>query len=82
MARGWESKSIEAQQEEAVQARRGSGRPPTAEEREEAGRRRTLELARSKVLADLTRATTAVHREMLQQAVADLDARLRNRGSG
>ena len=32
MARGWESKSIEAQQDEASRAKEPPGRPPTPEE--------------------------------------------------
>jgi hypothetical protein len=76
MARGWESKAVEAQQEEAVRAGKAT-RPETAEERERGARRRTLELARARATADLGRATTAAHREMLRRAIADLDDRLR-----
>jgi hypothetical protein len=77
MARGWESKSIEAQQEESARAPRG-GREPSPGERAAVARRRTLELARAKALADLARARTPAHREMLQRAIADLEAQLRN----
>ncbi len=73
MARGWESKSVEAQQEEASRARAGSGRPATPEERARQQRRQTLELARARAAADLERAMTAAHRAMLRQAIADLD---------
>lgn len=73
MARGWESKSIEAQQEEASRAKTGPGRPPAPEERARQQRRRTLELARSRAAADLERATTPAHRAMLRKAIADLD---------
>jgi hypothetical protein len=81
MARGWESKAVEVQQEEAAQARRRD-RPPSAEERAAGARRRTLELARAKTSADLSRATTPAHREMLERAIADLDKELRNPASG
>jgi hypothetical protein len=82
MARGWESKSIEAQQDDAARAKAPGGRRPTAEERERAAARRTLELARAKVREDLRRATTRAHREMLQRALEDLDRQLRVGESG
>ena len=77
MARGWESKSIESQQDEA--AREKIARPAlTAEQRENAARRRTLELTRSRAVADLERATAPQHRRMLEQAIAAIDDQLAN----
>lgn len=75
MARGWESKSVEAQQEEAVRpsARR---RRLTATEIARAERRRGLELARAKAAADLAQATAPAHRRMLEAAIAELDGQL------
>jgi hypothetical protein len=75
MARGWESKSIEAQQEEAA-ARRAA--PPRAdpEDARHKAERATLMLARARALADLQRACVPAHRSMLEQAIADLDRRL------
>ncbi len=75
MARGWESKSVEAQQEEATRAgtrRRAS----TPEELAADERRRTLELMRRRLVDDLSRATIAAHQHMLEQAIAALDAQL------
>ena len=80
MARGWESKAIETQQEEAARVKPG-GRPPSAEERAAATARRTLELARAKVEGDLRRARTEAHREMLRRALEDIDRQL-TPGSG
>ena len=75
MARGFDSKFVEAQQEEAT--RTHTIKPPmTAEERETAGRRVTLELARSRASSDLERATAPAHRRMLEQAIAALDDQL------
>ena len=75
MARGWESKSIEAQQDEA--ARQKTPRPAlTPEQRETAARRQTLELTRSRAAADLERATAPQHRRMLEQAIAAIDEQL------
>jgi hypothetical protein len=75
MARGWESKNIEAQQEEATR-RRPSRRPPTAEDLARLDRRRALELARTRAVGDLRRATAPAHRQMLEQAIAALDEQL------
>jgi hypothetical protein len=75
MARGWESKSIESQQDDA--ARRKDVKPAlTAGQRELLDRRRTLELSRARLAGDLGRATAPPHRRMLEQALADLDAQL------
>ena len=75
MARGWESKSVEAQQEEA--ARQPAARPPlTAEQRAAAERRRTLELSRARAVDDLRRATAPQHRQMLEQALQAIDQQL------
>ena len=75
MARGWESKAIEAQQEE--HSRRPSKGPAlSAEERASVERRRALELARSRTAHDLSRATAPAHRRMLEQALAALDEQL------
>jgi hypothetical protein len=75
MARGWESKSIEAQQEDAARGRQRRV-ALTPEQQTRLERRRTLELARSRARADLARATAPAHRRMLEQAIAALDAQL------
>jgi hypothetical protein len=76
MARGWESKSIEAQQEEA--ARTPPKRPAlSADDRQRADRRRTLELARARAADDLSRATAAPHKRLLECTIAALDEQLR-----
>ncbi len=75
MARGWESKSIESQQEEAS---REQTRQPilSDEQRARAAERRTLELTRARTLADLARASSPAHKRMLEQAIAALDHQL------
>jgi hypothetical protein len=75
MARGWESKSIEAQQEEVSRARTPR-RPPAREELDLSDKRRALELTRKRMADDLTRATVPAHRKMLEQALASLDEQL------
>ena len=75
MARGWESKSVEAQQEEA--ARGKANRPAlTDEQRALEQRRRTLLLTRTRAADDLSRATAPQHRRMLEQTIAAIDEEL------
>ncbi len=76
MARGFESKSVEAQQEEAARGKGASGPPMSADERIIEERRRTLELARTRARQDLSRATVPAHRRMLEEAIAALDRQL------
>ena len=77
MARGWESKSVEAQQEEATRdAAAAPARPLAQADIERLGERRTLELARARTLADLRVATVPAHRTMLERTLAALDAEL------
>jgi len=76
MARGFESKQVEYQQEEAARGRRPSGPVMTAGERAMEERRRVLELSRTRAHHDLRRATAPAHRRMLEQAIAALDAQL------
>jgi hypothetical protein len=73
MARGFDSKFVEAQQEEAARGTSHGGKVMSPDERATAQRRRTLELTRTRTERDLNRATAAAHREMLQQALAALD---------
>jgi multidrug resistance efflux pump len=76
MARGFESKDVEFQQAEAERTK--TLRPElTIEEREIQQRRRTLELALAKARADQHAARSEAHRQMLEQAVAALEAELR-----
>jgi hypothetical protein len=77
MARGFESKQVESQQEEAS---RPKVRNPTLtpEDAERLDRRRTLELSRARLTADLQRASIPAHRTMLEQALEALEAQLQD----
>ncbi len=75
MARGWESKAVEAQQEDASRPR-APRLNPTREELDRREKTQTLELTRSRLVGDLTRATATAHRKMLEQAIASLDEQL------
>ncbi|HAK54545.1 MAG: hypothetical protein QF463_06195 [Vicinamibacterales bacterium] len=76
MARGWESKAIESQQDEASRERRPPDRRTDAERAADA-KRHDLSLSRTRTLADLERATHPGHREMLTRALEALDQQLR-----
>jgi hypothetical protein len=76
VARGWESKSVEAQQAEARE-KPGIRRPPmTAAEaalhREVEG----LRLSRRRIVQELSAQHDSRHRKMLEQALADLDQKI------
>jgi hypothetical protein len=79
MARGWESKSVEAQQADREQ-RSSIGGPVTPEDAALAARRRTLELALARAKADLGRATAPAHRTMLTEAMRALTEQLQALG--
>ena len=75
MARGWESKSVELQQEDA----RSSGEPKsrlTPEQREIEYRKQGLKLSRSRILEQLHSAENPRYRKILEQALAVLDEQI------
>jgi len=75
MARGWESKSVEEQQAEAQK----ESSPPkqlTHEQMEGRRKRDGLLLSRKRVQAQLSSSTNPLHRQMLEQALADLDRQI------
>ena len=69
MARGFESKSVADQQEAAFN-------PRPSGERIQSAQRRSLELARIDVERRLGIATSEPLRQMLEKALADIDARI------
>jgi hypothetical protein len=75
MARGFESKMVEFQQEEAARAR-SKTEPLSADAQARLTRRVSLELARTRAVADLARATRFAHKAMLEQAIGALDDEL------
>lgn len=77
MARGWESKSIESQIEDAGARRPGQKRiPPNKERAEMEAQKRSLLLSRTRVLHDLETATHERYQEMLRKALAHLDEKI------
>lgn len=79
MARGFDSKFVEAQQEEATREKRI--RPAlTPEQQAIAARRETLQLSRARAADDLARATAPAHRRMLEDALRALDQQIQALG--
>ena len=76
MARGWESKSVEAQQSEAAQPT-GPPKPLlTSQQKANLQKKEGLMLQRSRVAQQLESATNPQYQKMLQAALADLDSRI------
>jgi hypothetical protein len=79
MARGWESKSVESQQEDE---RPDRSRSLTPEQRELQRKRESLEMSRRRVLQDIAAARSPVRRASLEQALAFLEDEIRKLGDG
>jgi len=78
MARGWESKAVEAQQDAAAAQKPRHSAPLSDDEKRKRSERATVMLARTRALSDLQHACAPAHRAMLEQAIADLDRRLKS----
>jgi hypothetical protein len=79
VARGWESKSVEQQQDDARspdQPRRSL----TAEQRETETRKEGLKLSRSRVLEQIHSAENPRYRKILEQALTELDEQISRLG--
>jgi predicted component of type VI protein secretion system len=76
MARGWESKSVEQQQEEMLERRKAARAPTSPQEQQHQQKREGLLLSRSRLTQQLQAASNPRHRQMLEQAIAELDRQL------
>ena len=76
MARGWESKSVESQIEDAA-SRAHRGEALTPDERRRRQKREGLELSRRRVLQEIESTRSAARRSSLEQALAFLDEEIR-----
>jgi hypothetical protein len=77
MARGWESKDIEAQVESKQAPKKSFGREPKTAQQE--GREKDiqqLQLSRIRIANDLNTATHPNHRKSLEAALAHLDKKI------
>ena len=76
MARGWESKSVEQQQEEMAEQRKPKGIPIPEAQQKLNRERDGLRLSRKRLTQQLQVATSPRHRQMLEQTIADLTKQL------
>jgi hypothetical protein len=76
MARGWESKSVEQQQDERI-AETSASRPRLTRQQQELNRRREgLLLSRKRLVGQLETSTRPAHRHMLERSIAEIDRQL------
>ncbi|MFY9823090.1 MAG: hypothetical protein WAM82_17035 [Thermoanaerobaculia bacterium] len=80
MARGWESKSVESQQD--AQSFREPGEAMTPEQRQRKAKRDSVELSRRRVLQEIETTRSAVRRTSLEQALAFLDQQIEELSDG
>ncbi len=78
MARGWESKSVEAQIEESAAAGdvRGNAAFTSEQQVEKQRRKSDLKLSRSRVVQELEQSTNERYSELLRRTLADLDKQI------
>ncbi|HEX8141134.1 MAG TPA: hypothetical protein VF553_00960 [Pyrinomonadaceae bacterium] len=79
MARGWESKAVADQMEEAderARAGRSAEDELSPQERERRQHLESLKLSRARTLDQLERATNQAYREMLRRTLRALEAEL------
>ena len=77
MARGWESKSVENQQEESVHQESVQAAKSRKGEEKHSRERDLLQLARTSIVQKLEATENPRYREQLTQALADLDKQLK-----
>jgi uncharacterized protein involved in exopolysaccharide biosynthesis len=76
MARGWESKAVEQQQEERSEPRK-TVRPRISPEQQQLNRKlEGLRLSRERLNQQLQASANPRHRQMLEQSIAELDNQL------
>lgn len=83
MARGWESKAVEDQMEQAAERalRQQSLEELSPEERARRERLESLRLSRARTLTQLERAIRPAHRQMLQRTLRALEGEIEELGA-
>jgi hypothetical protein len=76
MARGWESKAVEAQMESASEGDSKHKKQLTRAEIEAARKRESLLLSRKRILQDLEQSRNPRYQKILSDALDDLDEKL------
>ena len=76
MARGWESKSVEAQMDEADSEPSNNPESLSAADRQTTLKKNDLQLSRRHILQQLQNSSSERYSELLRRSLADLDAQL------
>jgi hypothetical protein len=77
MARGWESKDVEAQVESTENRKWSSGHEPKSPEEQNRDQSlKDLQLSRVRIVNDLASATNPNHKKSLEGALAHLDKKI------
>jgi hypothetical protein len=76
MAKGWDSKSVESQVQDAESQPNNKRAPLTVAQIEAHRRREVLLLSRARVAGDLETSSDSRYRDQLTRALADLDAQI------
>lgn len=77
MARGWESKSVEAQMEESRDSKPAARKTPlTPEQLQRERKQADLMLSRNRVAQQLAASSNQKYSELLRRTLADLDAQI------
>ena len=76
MARGWESKSVEQQQEERAETRESARQPVPPNQQQRNRQREGMLLSRARLIQELQAAANPRRRHMLEQAIAELNSQL------
>jgi hypothetical protein len=76
MARGWESKDVEAQVESKDAPKEMHGQQKSPEQRQREESIKDLQLSRVRIASDLESATHPNHRKSLEAALAHLDRKI------
>lgn len=76
VARGWESKSVELQQQDASLTTAEPKRDLTPQQRGIESRKQGLKLSRSRILEQIRSVENQRYREILEQALAELDEQI------
>jgi hypothetical protein len=82
MARGWESKSVEAQMETANDGQSSGSKPPLTDDEKKTQRERdSLKLSRAYVLHQIESSTNERYTESLRKALGEIEEKLSQLGS-
>ncbi len=77
MSRGWESKFVEEQQAEAASSKNQPKLRLTPEQIAQKHEKESLLLSRRRILEQIVAVRNSRHRQMLQDALSELDGKLR-----